>query len=714
MKKKLFGFGVLPLFICAFLTALLAWYPDTFKYIDNLSYDTLQRINTKGKISQTALIIDIDEKSLNEIGQWPWPRFLLADLIEKTAQNGAAAIALDILLDAKDRSSPKHIKAAIESHHSVKFDISSLPKELQDNDLSLINALKKYPVALGAYAFFDDEETQNAPLPKALDIKSNKADFLSKNNISQINAFILPLDDFSKVSSTGLLNVRTFDDGITRSVPLIARFEDKIYPSLALRAVMLKEKTNELWLDFAQNELESVKFGKIQSKINSDGSFNIIFSGKKNTYTYISASDVINGKVAPNALSGKIAFIGSSANGLYDIRSTPLEANLPNVELHANIVDNLLSAKSIITPAWAFDMHILAIFTFCLLCIVFLGFSSSWLYIPLASLFTLATCFGSNEFFKAGYFISPAPVLVALILFSACLLLVRFYFEEHAKKEIKSVFSRYVSPHVISKMMKQKGNLLEGEQKEISILFTDIRGFTSISEALAPSDMVRLLNSYFTPMSACVKELDGTMDKFIGDALMAFWNAPLEVADHAQKAITCAIKMQEKLNELRGEIKERFGVELNMGAGINTGTAHVGNMGTDELLDYTCIGDNVNLASRLEGLCKYYGVGIVISQSTANKTELSLRKLDKIKVKGKNIPIEIYTTISEDEIKNGLDKKWNNALGLYLKGEFEQALRAFKDLNAYEVASKLFIDRLLYLLKNPPQNWQGVWEFKSK
>lgn len=711
----LFGF-------CAFIISEVIFDIAFIKKLDFIAYDSFLALNAdERRTSDSTLIVDIDEKSLAQFGQWPWPRYLLGSLISKLAEANASVIALDILLNEKDRSSPARIKADLKKYFLADLDIATLPQDLQDNDINFANAISTAPVVLGAFAqiisnsgensggnsrenFTNIDENTSFPKPLGLAVKSAPNSATLENSI--LKAQILPpLKLFYEKASVGVVNAGFSSDGVLRSVPLLVLGKNGVYASLALRALMLAQGKNTLRLNMDADGVQSVAVGKLKTRLNSDASFNVVFGSSK--YRYISASDVLDGKAG--RLDGKIVFVGSSAPGLVDIRNTALNSSLAGVEVHANIVDNIIENKSIIEPKWSVGAQVLLVILLFLLSFVLFTFSSALLYLPAVCALLICVLFGSFWLFKEGFFLSPVPSVLALVLYGVAILSFRFYKEERAKKLIKSAFSRYLSPQLVAKIAQKGEVVLGGEQKVVSVLFSDIRGFTSISEKLSAHDMVGLLNAYFTPMSACVKEHFGTMDKFIGDAIMAFWNAPLEVENHAFKALSTAIAMHERLGALNLRLKSEFGVELNIGIGINTGLVHVGNMGSAELLDYTCIGDNVNLASRLEGLCKYYGAGIIISASTAAGCvdKIALKKLDVIRVKGKSEAVEIFTPFTGDS------SAWDEAFTLYQKGSFGLAGQAFSALGG-EVGARTLCKRSLSLAQNPPQNWDGVWSFESK
>lgn len=340
-------------------------------------------------------------------------------------------------------------------------------------------------------------------------------------------------------------------------------------------------------------------------------------------------------------------------------------------------------------------------------------------YAPLALAIVGASLWGSWLCFARGLFISPVYAVMATLLVGAVLLPLRFRREQRARRQIKRAFAHYVAPEVVNRIADNGTRALDGESREVSVLFTDVRGFTTISETMEPGRLVRLLNSYFTPMTACVIAREGTLDKFIGDALMAFWNAPLDVPGHQEKAVRAALDMQKTLAELRPRFLQEFGVEVRIGAGIHAGPVQVGNMGSRDLLNYTCIGDTVNLASRLEGLCKRYGAGIVVSSAvTAQCRDLHFRQLDRIRVKGSTRPLDIFTPLEPcAEPDSQAEETWRRALNAYFLGDFAGGALLFGRLLAVKpmaAAAQLFLDRCAQLQAHTPVAWEGVWTYDTK
>lgn len=387
---------------------------------------------------------------------------------------------------------------------------------------------------------------------------------------------------------------------------------------------------------------------------------------------------------------------------------------MPGVEVHATIVANILSGLKISIPSYFAGLQILAIifsstiayFLFAHMSAIISTFSALVLFV--AFLLGSWLCFSDGEFF------SPVYAMLAIFLMGLLIMPLRFRREQKSKQLIKSAFSHYVSPEAVNRIVSEGPTALNGQSRELSILFTDVRSFTTISEKMEPDNLVRLLNSYFTPMTTCVIKREGTLDKFIGDALMAFWNAPLDVVRYQEKAVLAALDMHRELDRLRSQFEAEFGVEIRIGAGIHCVIAQVGNMGSSDLLNYTCIGDNVNLASRLESLTKRYGVGIITSSAVKEQCPtITFLQLDRIRVKGSSRPMDIYTPW-DDENNGTLETLWRKALDAYFSGDFQQGIRLFKQINGFDVAVSMFIERCTHFLEKKPESWDGVWNYDSK
>jgi adenylate cyclase len=702
--------------------------PPLISRLDFKIYDAFLPLRAEPEPSPVPVIIDLDEASLRDYGQWPWPRYLVADLLTTLTEYGVAAVGLDIMFSEPDRSSPDRMREYLERDKAVALGFTGLPPELYDYDALLARALENAPAVLGAYARFDDAPAESGgaddavpPLSVNVIERALPGAIPLNKSMRAAPGAILPLPDLRGTAPLGFINVAPDTDGMVRKVPLLVRVGDALYPSLALSSLMRGLGAKNLVAQSGPYGLESVRVGAYAAPVTPQGEMHIPFIGPRKTYPYISAGDVLRKNVSPDALQGRVAFVGTSAPGLLDIRATPLDAVYPGVEIHAAAVDAILAGNAVSIPPWTPAAQALGILLAGILSTLAFGFARPRIYLPTGIALVAAAVLLSRRLFTNGLFVSPLYVILTVAVLGALLLLLRFLQEEKQKLVLRNAFSRYVSPEVVKRITKLRGDLFAGEERELSILFTDIRGFTTLSEKLSPPQVVNLLNRYFTPMTALVRAHSGTMDKFIGDALMAFWNAPLDVPEHPVRAVSTALAMQEKLLTLNGELQAEFGLGIRIGAGIHTGPAYVGNMGSAELVNYTLIGDNVNLASRLEGLCPQYGVGLVVSGETrAGCGEaFAFQYLDTIRVKGKSQPVKVYVPLRPETEASRREelRAWEEACGLYLSGDFihaAEALAALCERFPEAALYSVYRERARSLLRDPPETWDGIWTATRK
>lgn len=713
--------------ITVLMLLLYLWQPAVLVQLDRKSYDSFLKKTSGGTPSPVPVIIDIDEKSLKAYGQWPWPRYLVAQLIEKLTQNGVAAIGLDILFAEADGSSPSVLKDKLKKSFNIDLHFQGLPPQLEDNDALLAQVLQESPAVLGLFLRFDGQALAHELLPPPTGLVEQRPQGTPPPRQHLLNATgsVLPVPALRAVATQGFINALPDADGIVRFAPLVLQIDNgdskHVYASLALRALMQAIGAKTMILKSGMDGLESIRVGRTLIPVSPQGFFRVPFRGGMGTYPYFSAVDIMEDRVTPQDLAGRIALVGTSAAGLLDIRATPLDPVYPGVEVHAAIIDAVLSGRTISVPSWTMGAQLIAILLTGILCCVAFGLLKPIVYLPVALGLTAGAVLGAQAIFQTGLYLTPVYVVVTVIAQGASLLSLRFWQADRQKRQLHQAFNRYVSPEVVSRIARHEGNLLAGELREVSLLFTDVRGFTNLSEKLQPEQVVDLLNRYLTPMTALVRASGGTVDKFIGDAVMAFWNAPLDVENHPQKALRTLMDMHISLRQLNVSLQQDFGFGLAMGGGIHTGTVHVGNMGSAELLDYTCIGDNVNLAARLESLCSKYGVGVILSDVTAARCgdEFLLRKLDNIRVKGKQQPVTILTAVEPEEFKARREEFAANdaAHDYYEQGDFDAAVTAFTALQADypdNALYTLYLNRCKVLQTAPPQTWDGVWTFDSK
>lgn len=707
--------------------------PRLLRMLDHKVYDAFLHATADGETTPYPIIIDLDEASIGAYGQWPWPRFLLAGIMQKLAEKGVASVGVDILLSEEDRASPQKLKGDLKRFLGLDVEFEGLPDSLLNYDELLAKSLGP-GVVLGMYCHFaregalppgaeiaDDAAPEAAPPPVGSVMQKGPGAAPFDLHIHKAKTASLPLPVFWETAPVGMINMNPDEDGVVRRLPLVGLYNGKMYATLALRAVMAALGQKMLFTRVGPSGLESVRVGDYTIPVGPDGSFTVPFRGGAYTYPYYSVKDILEDKIPEEKLRGRVAFLGTSAPGLLDIRISPLERVYPGVEVHATVADAILARTFLRVPPWTPGAQALAII-FCGIVSAFaFGFAKPRVYIVVAALLPAGALYASLSFFRQGFVISPLYVLMTIAILGAVLLALRFWQEERQKNVLRSAFSRYVAPEVVERITKLEGNIFAGEEVELSIMFTDIRGFTSISEKLTPQQIVLLLNRYFTPMTALVRGNKGTLDKFIGDALMAFWNAPVAVPEHPRLALLTALEMQEKLREINSQLREEFGVVVNMGVGVHTGKAYVGNMGSEELLNYTLIGDNVNLASRLEGLCPQFGVGIVTSAESKDRAgeDIAFQPLDTLRVKGKKQPVSVFAVMRPEEWRERAEEMeaYLAAFELYSAGNFAAARPAFAELARRLPERKLYPlyeERCEQLIETPPQDWDGVWTLTKK
>ncbi|XXJ19773.1 CHASE2 domain-containing protein [Desulfovibrio caledoniensis] len=708
---------------------MVALYINQPKFLHLLNlkiYDNYLRQYHQPAATRVPVIIDLDEKSLSELGQWPWPRYRVALLLKYLTSYGAVAVASDIIFSEPDRTSPAIMKQDVKRELNIDMDFKGLPKDLMDYDRLLAYNLKGGPYILG----FDFSRT---PVPDhECRVRPAKVAVLSPpdapppdNFLPQAKGMICPIPVLAEAApESGFITITPDLDSVYRRVPLLYSFDGQYYPSLALATLMQATERKNIVLKMSPVGIESIRFNNMVIPTDGQGQMLINYRGGMRSFEYISASDVLNRKLPPGYLRGRIAFIGTSASGLKDIRATPLDPGFPGVEAHATVVDNILSDQLLSVPDWAPGLEFLGMLAGGLATTLLLMWArASWIILPVLCMGG-TMWYGSVFFYQEQkFFISPMYSYLTLGLTFITLTLIKFWREEIAKRYIHGAFAHYLAPSVISQIMENPEALsLEGQEKEITIQFSDVRNFTSLSEKLSPTQVTNLLHDYLTPMTRIITEHEGTLDKFIGDAVMAFWNAPLDIENHQEKSLQAALAQQRRLEELNQVFLEEFGFTIAVGIGIHSGPVRVGNMGSEDLFDYTLIGDNVNLASRLEGLTKYYGQKLVVSQAIKDACGdgYYFRILDNVRVKGKKEPVTIYTVYSNEEAqaRKAELELYAQAHQAYVNRDFASAERLFRELRdtgAEPVLYDLYIERCEHLKDDPPDcHWDCVFTHKTK
>ena len=683
---------------------LYIWSPSFLNEVD-LRYGDF-RFKTRGPIepNPNVVIVAIDEKSINQLGRWPWSRRLIAKFVDK-------------LSDYKPRV--------------VGFDVVFSERESQDADIGLGKALGKSKNVILGYFFRDDATEQP-------DAESRKQ--LKRSNIKLVKLIGNPPSDVLKkfrsadlnlpeiganATGFGFFNMLPDGDGIFRRSQILMSYDGEIYPSLDLESVRLFLGGN-LLLTMASYGVDALSINKTQIPTDESGQFLINFYGPAGTFKTYSAVDVISGK---EALEDKIVMVGATEIGIADLRPTPFNPVYPGVEIHASVAGNILDGRFLIENKLTRSLDIALVFVLpIVLVLLLIRARGTFIGFTIFILFTLLYLLGNFLIFtRLNLIISTVyPALsigFAYVFFEGY----RNLIIERKSRYLRKAFSSYVSPDVVDEILRDSDKLkLGGESKKVTLLFSDIRGFTSLSESIAPEMLVSVLNEYLSPMTQIVMEERGTLDKYIGDAVMAIFGAPLDVPDHATHACQAALSMLKKLGEINNEWRKRNFPSISIGIGINTGEAIVGNMGANIRFDYTAIGDSVNLASRLEGLNKFYGTEIIVSKSTreglnSSETRFLIRELDLVQVKGKEEPIAIFelvNTFSSDTNKIDLVGMFTEAFNTYREGKFGEAEGKFIEILGNfpnDGPSAIYRERCRqYILEPPPPDWTGVYVAKEK
>ncbi|NWH03458.1 CHASE2 domain-containing protein [Desulfobacter latus] len=713
------------------LAGVYVFKPVYLEFMELKLYDVFVHQTYTPLDKSPVVIVDIDEYSLENVGQWPWPRYRLALLLKKLQMAGALAVGNDILFGEKDHTSPAVLKAALKKDLKVDLEFTGLPNQLMDNDTLLANVLETGPFVLGYSFYFREDRGGSRPgkVPP-LNFTQVSAPGAGPAHASLISAIraIPPLSVLmDKGTGAGFMNALTDVDGVVRRVPLVISWQDKLYPHLSLATILkaFEGRIPDPVIQVGSGGVESLVIGNLMVPLEADGAMLINYKGPSYQFPYVSAGRVLEDKVSPDTFKNKIVLIGSSAAGLMDQRTSPLDDVFPGIEVNATIIHNILTQSSVSRPDWVPGLELAGILVWGVLTSI-IGSTEGRLILPITGLLAGLAWYASIWGLESRQiWISPFFSLLVMGCNFSFLNLFRFWLSERKRRFYRSAFSRYVSKTVVDEIARSPEKLsLEGQEKEISIMFSDIRGFTSLSEKLSPTRITNLLHDYFTPVTRGIIKNKGTLDKFIGDAVMCFWNAPLDVKNHQDLAVKTGLEMLESVKELNKEFIKKYGIEIAIGIGIHTGQCRVGNMGSVDLFDYTIIGDNVNLASRLEGLTKFYGVGLVVSESVKKNTGRSwiFQELDRVRVKGKNEPVGIYTVLAPDsghkeQLAQEL-KEYNRGLSLYKKRKFDQALGIFSSLGAAHSGKKiysLYMDRCRhYLEESPEEDWDGVFTHMSK
>jgi adenylate cyclase len=698
-------------------------------------------------VDPRVVILDIDEKSLQEVGHWPWPRSVLAQIVDKLFDKyQARVVAFDVVFAESDNSSgiraldqlARNELKQVAGFHDV---YRKLRPEL-DNDSQFAAAIKGRPVVLGYY-LNSESRARIAAIPEPV---LPKGTFSGRNiTVTSWVGYGGNLPELQgAAANAGHFNPLTDADGVVRRVPMIAEFEGAYYESLSLAVVRTeialqtgsfprvepgypREQRLERFMSARDyGGLEWLKVGPLTVPVDNTASALIPFRGQKASFPYIALADVLAERVPAEQLRGKIALIGTTAPGLLDLRATPVENVFPGVEIHANLIAGMLDNKIKEKPAYmqGAEIVLLAIGGIALALLIPM-LSAVWATAAIAAGLGGIVALNVGIWTQAGMVLPLAASILMTVTIYTMNMAYGYFVESRSKRQFTELFGQYVPPELVDKMAEDPEQYnMAPKSAELTILFSDVRGFTSISEALRPEELREYINEYLTNMSAIIRSrYRGTLDKYIGDAIMAFWGAPVEDAGHARNGVMAAIDMQRECEALNAKFAARGWPTLKIGVGVNTGTVRVGDMGSQVRRAYTAMGDAVNVASRLEGRTKGYGVGVLVGEATRRLVkDVVFREVDRIKVKGKDEAVNIYEALGPEsalgKTLHGELMLWNQALRAYRSQQWDQADIALLNLQRMSPDCELYriyAGKVADKRRNPPpQDWDGVTAFDEK
>ena len=737
-----------------------------FLFLQNVEQRSLDmRFAARGQRphDERIVIVGIDEKTLQTVGAFPLPRTAYASLVKRLSAGGAGVIAFDATFPTPESNSSGQALHQLQNElgASAPANVTAKIKQLEaagDHDALFAAALQQSGRVVLGHLFLDKDRAQSSDakraeeyfnivwakaFPQVLKVKSKGRDFDMGRAWQENGGGVYPgaeanLAELAEAAASyGFFNTNPDPDGTLRRGLLIARYQDKdFFPSLDLQALREYEKIpdQEIAAYISENGLERIQFGRHNLRPWHDGSVLINYAGPYHTYRHYSMSDVLSGAVPPDAFKDKIVLVGGTALGIGDLRSTPFEkqdAGYMGVEVHANIIDNLLhndeKGRSFLTRGLYEELIDIG---FILLFGLVFGFWFSRIK-PLYSTISVFLTLGAFAWFiyfsfaRWGLWLSCVVPAGTLVVNYAVITSFRMIFEEGEKRKIRKTFSQYLSPGVIALIEKDPQKYIRpgGETKELTVMFSDIRGFTSLSEGLTADELVLLLNEYLGEMTEVIFHNLGTLDKYIGDAIMAFWGSPYPQTDHAYCACACALQMVSTLEKLNAKWQAEGRKQISIGVGLNTGPVNVGNMGSAKRLAWTVMGDNVNLASRLEGMTKEYRSRIVISEGTYRQIadKFVCRDLDKIRVKGKHQPVTIYELLDVADQRDKYEPlltRFNHAMEAYHQQNWQEAAIRLGEMLTHfpdDGPTQIFMDRVVEFMQNAPEaDWDGVYVMKTK
>lgn len=706
--------------------------------LENFSYDLRLNLMMPGTVDPRIVIVDIDERSLQEQGRWPWGRNKLATLVDRLFDDYEIdVLGFDVVFAERDESSGlKSLEDIRQQHLQSDAVFVRLVEQLRpqlDYDQRFADSLRNRKVVLGYY-FRSDEDTEGrvgmlpAPSFVAGSFSGRDIAFMEATGFGA-NLAVLQ----RAAAAAGHFNPDPDEDGISRRVPMVMNLDGNSYEALSIAVARVALDASALQAGFAEGlgvgaryaGLEWLQLGDYRIPVDARVSALIPYRGLQGSFRYVSATDVLNGKADREVLKDRIVLVGTTAPGLMDLRATPVQNVYPGVEIHANMIAGILDQNIKQRPAYTVGAEfVLLLLTGLLLALLLPALAPLWATISAAVVLAAYVAFNLVAWQAANLVLPLASGLLLISVIYVLNMTYGFFVESRGKRQLAGLFGQYVPPELVDEMAKNPEAIsLEGESREMTVLFSDVRGFTSISEGLDPKQLTQLMNEFLTPMTHVIHDNRGTIDKYMGDAIMAFWGAPLPDPQHASHAVKAGMQMLARLNELQAQFRQRGWPPIHIGIGLNTGVMTVGNMGSEFRMAYTVMGDAVNLGSRLEGLTKNYGVQMIVSEFTkASVPEYVYRELDIVRVKGKDKPVVIYEPVcatgEEDKALQDELKLYRETLKLYRAQNWDLAEMQFINLQQMypqRALYAMYMERIAHYRQNPPDaDWDGVFTFQTK
>ena len=710
--------------------------PGPLQSLRFTTFDIYQQIKPRELTPMPVSILDIDDKSLEAIGQWPWPRDRVAAMVDAATAAGAVALAFDIVFSEPDRLSPRQF---VRDNPTLAVGLTNDLEDLSDNDQILADAFKASRIVVGQTSVRTGRSNREVKremveVPHAL-IGPDPMPYIQKFPDIVQNLPVLE----ESAAGRGVFSVRPDGDGVYRRIPVAMAVQGEY--RLGLAPELLRVATGAQPFAIRTNEagIEGIVVARQLVSTAADGTV-WPYLTPSSAERYVSAVDLMSGAMPQGRLSGHLVLVGTSAIGLEDFRATPLGVNMAGVEIHAQLLENILTDSLLYRPNYAIAIELVATFALGLLVVILAPAVSARVLVGGSVVLLVGYgVFSWYEFSANRQLIDASFPILASALGIIFVATVNYLREERQRRQIRTAFGQYVSPDLVEQLSENQDSLtLGGETRELTLLFSDVRGFTAIAEQFKddPASLTALMNQFLTALSDGILETGGTIDKFMGDAVMAFWNAPLDHPDHPDSACRAALRMIDEVNSLNAKRKARAeerGQEhlpLNVGIGINSGPCVVGNMGSDTRFDYTALGDPVNVASRLEGQSRYYGLNVILGFSTAQFVmgSLAVLEIDMVRVVGKALPENIFALVGDETLRDQPEfQKLFRVLSqmqiAYREQDWTTAETFLKDAeplaNALEIDLSTLIDmyraRIADMRADPPgADWDGVFSSTKK